>query len=100
MPVPGFQEFMLPLLELAGDGQEHSLEEARNGMAARFNLTEEEQNELLPTAKQTRFSNRVAWAKSYLQQAGVRIARTDAQCDRENCSLPAGGFLAGCRQPR
>src|SRR5205823_5540206 len=61
--------FMLPLLELASDGQEHSLEEARTGMAGRFNLTEKEQNELLPTAKQTRFSNRVAWAKSYLQQA-------------------------------
>ena len=71
MPVPGFQEFMLPLLELASDGQEHSLEEARNGMAVRFNLSEEEQNELLPTAKQTRFSNRVAWAKSYLQQAAL-----------------------------
>jgi restriction system protein len=71
MPVPGFQEFMLPLLELAFDGQEHSLEEARNGMAVRFNLTEEDQNELLPTAKQTRFSNRVAWAKSYLQQAAL-----------------------------
>jgi len=40
-------------------------------MAARFNLSEEEQKELLPTAKQTRFSNRVAWAKSYLQQASL-----------------------------
>jgi len=69
MPVPGFQEFMLPLLELSADGQEHSLAEARTAMATRFKLTEDEQNELLPTAKQTRFSNRVAWAKSYLQQA-------------------------------
>lgn len=40
-------------------------------MASRFNLSEQEQNELLPTAKQTRFSNRVAWAKSYLQQADL-----------------------------
>jgi restriction system protein len=71
MAVPGFQEFMLPMLELAGDGHEHSLEEARTAMAGRFNLTEQEQRELLPTAKQTRFSNRVAWAKSYLQQADL-----------------------------
>lgn len=71
MPVPGFQEFMLPMLELASDGREHSLEETRTAMASRFNLSEQEQNELLPTAKQTRFSNRVAWAKSYLQQADL-----------------------------
>jgi len=71
MPVPGFQEFMLPMLELASDAREHSLAEARTAMAARFDLSEEDQNELLPTAKQTRFSNRVAWAKSYLQQASL-----------------------------
>lgn len=69
MPVPGFQDFMLPLLDLASDGKEHSLAEARTALAARFSLSEEDQNEMLPTAKQTRFSNRVAWAKSYLQQA-------------------------------
>ena len=27
MPVPDFQQFMLPLLEIAGDGKEHSLSE-------------------------------------------------------------------------
>lgn len=71
MPVPGFQTFMLPVLELASDGQEHSLEEARDTLAARFALSEADQAERLPTGKQTRFSNRVAWAKSYLQQAGL-----------------------------
>ena len=49
-------------------------------MAARFNLTEEEQNELLPTAKQTGFSNRAAWAKSYLQQAALLALRGFLLC--------------------
>jgi restriction system protein len=34
-------------------------------------LSEEEREELLPSGKQTRFSNRVHWAKSYLKQAGL-----------------------------
>lgn len=71
MPIPDFQSFLLPVLELASDGAEHSLEEARNVIAGRFNLTEEERAELLPTGKQRRFDNRVSWAKVYLQQAGV-----------------------------
>jgi len=62
---------MLPLLELASDEKEHSLEQARQVMANRFNLTPVDQTEMLPTGRQTRFSNRVAWAKSYLLQAGL-----------------------------
>ena len=58
------------MLELASDGAEHSLEEARNVIAVRFNLTDEERAELLPTGKR-RFDNRVSWAKVYLQQAGL-----------------------------
>lgn len=71
MPIPDFQSFLLPVLELASDGAEHSLEEARNVIAARFNLTDEERAELLPTGKQRRFDNRVSWAKVYLQQSGL-----------------------------
>ncbi len=71
MPIPDFQSIMLPLLELASDGKEHSLEEARNLLAKRFNLTETERGELLPSGRQRRFDNRVAWAKVYLQRAGL-----------------------------
>jgi restriction system protein len=71
MPVPEFQAFMLPVLALAQDGQEHSLAEAREVLAKQFNLTAEERNELLPSGRQRRFDNRVAWAKVYLEQAGL-----------------------------
>jgi restriction system protein len=41
----------------------------RDRMAAHFHLSELEQGELLPSGKQTRFANRVAWALVYLRRA-------------------------------
>jgi restriction system protein len=71
MAVPDFQSLMLPLLRVAADGKEHSLAEARERLADDFKLSHEDQEELLPSGRQSKFSNRVAWAKSYLQQAGL-----------------------------
>lgn len=71
MAVPDFQSLMLPLLKLATDGQPHSLAEAREVLAAQFELAQADRDELLPSGSQPKFSNRVAWAKSYLQQAGL-----------------------------
>jgi restriction system protein len=71
MAVPDFQSLMLPLLQMTGDGNEHSLSEARDALALEFNLTKAEQDEPLPSGRQSRFGNRVAWAKVYLQQAGL-----------------------------
>ncbi len=71
MAVPDFQTLMLPVLQLTADGKEHSIAEARDTIASQFNLSEADRAELLPTGKQPRFNNRVAWARSYLQQAGL-----------------------------
>jgi len=71
MPVPDFQSFFKPLLEVAADGEEHSLREAREKIAFSFNLGEEDRSELLPSGTQSKFDNRVSWAKSYLVQAKV-----------------------------
>ncbi len=73
MAVPDFQSLMLPLLKLSSDGGEHSLAGAREALSAEFQLTEEEREEPLPSGRQAKFANRVAWAKSYLQQAGLVI---------------------------
>jgi restriction system protein len=69
MAIPGYQTIMLPLLKFAGDGKVHSKHEAVENLANKFELTEEEQKELLPSGKQGLFDNRVAWAKTYLKQA-------------------------------
>ncbi|HEX3246941.1 MAG TPA: restriction endonuclease [Chloroflexota bacterium] len=69
--VPDYQSLMLPLLKRAADGQPHSLGEAREALASEFGLTQADREEPLPSGNQSKFSNRVAWAKSYLQQAGL-----------------------------
>jgi len=71
MAVPDFQSFFKPLLDLAADGKEHSMQEARDVIAKKMALPEEDMKELLPSGLQTKFDNRVAWAKSYFVQAKV-----------------------------
>lgn len=74
MAVPDFQSLMLPLLKLATDGQSHSLAEARDALATLFGLNQADRDEPLPSGSQSKFANRVAWAKSYLQQAGLLVS--------------------------
>lgn len=71
MAVPDFQSFFRPMLGIANDGEEHSIKEARQKLAKHFDLTKEDLREYLPSGTQTKFDNRVAWAKSYLIQAKV-----------------------------
>lgn len=71
MAIPDFQAFMRPLLDFASSGREHSLAEAREAVAARFGLSDSERAELLPSGRQRRFDNRVAWAKVHLERAGL-----------------------------
>jgi len=61
----------LPLLALAADGQVRTLATARKELATHFKLTEAEEAELLPSGRQGRFANRVAWAKVYLERARI-----------------------------
>jgi restriction system protein len=69
LPIPDFQTLMRSLLEFASVGREHSLVEARERLADVLKLSEEERKALLPSGRQSRFANRVAWAKVYLGQA-------------------------------
>jgi len=40
MPVPGYQEFMLPLVKLASNGQEHKITDAIDALADQFGVGE------------------------------------------------------------
>lgn len=71
MPVPDFQSFFKPLLDVAVDGKEHSMKEAREIIAKRMKISEDDLRELLPSGTQMKFDNRIAWAKSYFVQANV-----------------------------
>ncbi len=67
--IPDFQKIMRPLLEFASDGQVHSLHEAIDSLSEKFELTNEELEERIPSGKQTKFNNRVSWAKTHLKKA-------------------------------
>lgn len=70
MPVPDFQALMLPLLEFSSDQTEHSLSQAREFIARRFELSPDDVRHQLPSG-QTTLANRTAWAKIYLTRAGL-----------------------------
>jgi len=70
-PIPDFQSLMLPFLEFASDGKEHDMSEVREALAERLGISREERAEMLPSGRQAVFNNRVAWAKVYLQMAGL-----------------------------
>jgi restriction system protein len=71
MAIPDYETLMLPLLKIAGDGQEHRVSEVVDQLARYFKLTEEERQQFSPSDKETTFANRVHWAKTYLSQAGL-----------------------------
>ncbi len=62
---------MLPLLELVADGKDHLMKDVTRGVTSRFELSEDERRQLLPSGQQTIISNRVAWAKAHMKMAGL-----------------------------
>lgn len=71
MAVPDYQTLMLPVLKIIFDETECSSNEIINKIIKLFNLSEEEQKEMLPSGTQTLLYNRVGWAKTYLKKAGL-----------------------------
>lgn len=73
MPLPDFQTLMRPLLELHVDGAEKTQAELRDALAHRFELTEEDLAERLPSGTARTFVNRVAWASTHMKEAGLLV---------------------------
>jgi restriction system protein len=71
MPIPDYQTCMLPFLRFLEDGDEHSLREAEESLAAHFALTPAERAALLPSGQQGIFKNRIGWARTYLKKSGL-----------------------------
>ncbi len=71
MSVPKFFEFFEVFLKALSDGQTHKAKEVREFIAAEKNMSEEDLAELLPSRRQSTFDNRVAWARTYLDHAGL-----------------------------
>lgn len=71
MAVPGYQEFIYPFLKQLEDGKEYRLQDLYEILAKHFGLTEEDIAEKLPSGKQTVVVNRIGWARTYLNKAGL-----------------------------
>ena len=70
MALPTYQDVMLPLLKVPTD-QEVRINDAIDALAQAFQLSEGERTQLLPSGRQTVFANRVSWARTYLNKAGL-----------------------------
>jgi restriction system protein len=75
MSIPDYQSLMLPVLIASSEGEVRIRQVAKE-LADQLGLSTEERGELLSSGKQTVFSNRVHWAKTYLNKAHlVEITR-------------------------
>ncbi len=75
MAVPDFQSLMLPVL--CATAEETSSADLRSRVASELRLTDADLAEMLPSGRQTTFTNRTAWANVFLQRAGLieRLSR-------------------------
>lgn len=71
MAVPKFFEFFEVFLKVLSDDELHTAKEVRNAIAVRMTLSEDDLAQMLPSGKKRTFDNRVMWARTYLDKAGL-----------------------------
>lgn len=71
MAIPDFQTVMRPVLLAVANGETLSLSNLREKVSSYFQLSDAERHERLPSGKQTVINNRVGWARTYLNKAGL-----------------------------
>lgn len=70
MAVPKYNEIMPYFIKCLGDEKVHNIKEIREFCVKAFNLSDEDRQQVLPCGKNM-FTDRVGWAKTYLQKAGL-----------------------------
>lgn len=68
--IPDYQSLMRPVLEQSKAG-EIAIGEVIAKLSKKLALSKAEQLERIPSGRQTKFANRVHWARTYLKQAGL-----------------------------
>ena len=71
MAVPKFFEFFEAFLKAIQDGEVHTAKEVRTTVAEVMELSTADLSEMLPSGRQTTFGNRINWARTYLNKAGL-----------------------------
>lgn len=95
MAIPGFQEFMLPIMRSLADQGERSVAEVTEAVADQMGLTPEDKLVTLPSGTQPTYYNRIAWSITHLTKAEflerpsrgrVKITERGLECLRKNPS--------------
>ncbi|RIX99520.1 restriction endonuclease [Aureimonas flava] len=73
MAIPDYQFLMLPVLQLAAQG-ERRVPEVAEHIADRLQLTPAEREQMLPSGRQRLLHNRVHWAKFYMSKAELVLS--------------------------
>ncbi len=78
MPVPKYYEFFPYILEFLSDDNHHTMKEIAEYCATAAKLTENDKREKTISSGMPVYTNRVAWARTYLSKAGLieRVARS------------------------
>ena len=71
MAIPDFQSLMLPALRALSGGNETSIAGVRARIAEAENLKAEDLREIVPSGRQSVFTNRVSWAVIHMARAGL-----------------------------
>ena len=71
MAVPKFYEFFGSFLRALSDGNVHKAKDVQKTIAADMSLSESDMAEQLPSQRQATYVNRINWARTYLDRAGL-----------------------------
>jgi len=71
MPIPRYDEIQLPALKILADNQPRKAKDLEELLAPIFKLTEEEKQQMYASGNGPIFVDRIQWALSYLNMAGL-----------------------------
>jgi restriction system protein len=76
MAVPGFQDMFIHFLRSLADGEPKHTSDVQKHIVQALEISEEDQEDMIPSGQTTRLANRVGWARTHLNKAGL-IQRVD-----------------------
>jgi len=71
MPIPTYEDLMLPFLRILEHGETFHIREIFKQEASRLQLSDQELAERIPSGQDTVFGNRMGWARTYMKKAGL-----------------------------
>lgn len=77
MSVPRYFEMYKSFLRSLEDGNEHPYIDVKKQVILDFHLSDEAVSELLPSGRQSIFSNRIGWCRTYLKKAGLKVLQDE-----------------------